>query len=638
MRIRKLELRNFMTFDEVLLEHIPDTVVLVSPNGLGKTAVLNAVTAAHELVRPYHREDYPAMTRWQDHMHPVWPEYLPSPVKRGATEATIAIEIEPNETERKFLAREGITDQEQQIGHARFVIQKERFITDTKADSAIKALFLYHSPLDGVGFVDHIDPIRFYSRRELGNFAAELSDSHTQQCFTADFHRPWTEHQKFESVKSFLADSQLSDFSLLQAEGKNVDSLELFREVFDFFFAPKYFVGYQHNEVVVQTPFGAHDIDSLSDGEKEVLHIMAHLYRFRELGNILLWDTPELHLNATLESRLYRAMHRIAPNNQYWIATHSLEFINCVPLDELFVIRLEGNNAVIEQPSEPERQSRVQIYQELGAQVGLQLVSSKVVFVEGKESHSDKRVLERLLQGAIPNVTFVAGHDCDRVLAVGTRANELLKQSVTNGDFLAIVDRDYRTDDEVRDLPQQYDDRLFIWKVHEIENLLLDPEIVYATLELLDEAGDLADADETRSALHEAAQELTDWIAADWVAWEIERKFALPGRFISRDSPVRSLTHYVERFRNRVEALGDEQELKERIEEKRHEIQRMLGTRDSWLHRLPGKQILEKFLDRRPRLNSKQYISAAEGVVDQVQIRIPEIERLKTVLAANPED
>ena len=43
MRVSRLELTNFRTFSHLVLEDIPEMVVLVSPNGLGKSSILEAI-------------------------------------------------------------------------------------------------------------------------------------------------------------------------------------------------------------------------------------------------------------------------------------------------------------------------------------------------------------------------------------------------------------------------------------------------------------------------------------------------------------------------------------------------------------------------------------------------------------------
>ena len=82
MRIRRLELTNFRTFSHVVFEDIPDTVLLVSPNGLGKSSVLEAIAGAKDLVIPYHQDNYQFTQSWQQRSVPVWPEHLPDPMKK----------------------------------------------------------------------------------------------------------------------------------------------------------------------------------------------------------------------------------------------------------------------------------------------------------------------------------------------------------------------------------------------------------------------------------------------------------------------------------------------------------------------------------------------------------------------------
>src|SRR5262249_40097697 len=66
-----------------------------------------------------------------------------------------------------------------------------------------------------------------------------------------------------------------------------------------------------------------------------------------------------------------------------------------VPTESLFVLRTTSDGVCLERPRDASRRTRVGIYRGLGASVGLQLVSSVVVFVEGEEADSDKRVLDR---------------------------------------------------------------------------------------------------------------------------------------------------------------------------------------------------------------------------------------------------
>lgn len=637
MRISRLELKNFRTFSHLVLEDIPDLVVLVSPNGRGKSSILEAIAGIHELVRPYHQDSYPFRSSWQQRSVAVWPDHLSPPVKRGEHRTELFLEAEATGKEEDYLKSVEVAET---TGKAHFVIEDGRYVTAEQSDNTIKRLFQYHNPSEGIGFIDYIRPIRFYPKRELGDFAADLRDESTRRVFS-EFHQPCHEHNKFMAFKSFVVGAQLDDLSYLQETNQRRDSLEIFREVFNHLFAPKEFVGYRSQsggrpQVVVASPYGEHDTDHLSDGEKEMLNVMAHLYRFRHLRNIILWDTPELHLNAALESRLYTALRKIAPNNQYWIATHSLEFIDTVPLDGIFVIQHDGTSAKIERASSAERRTRIAMYQDMGAKVGLQLVSSIIVFVEGKKNQSDKRILDLLVAESVPGVNFVASASCENVLAAGTRANGLLEEVCCNGDFLAIVDRDYRDDEEVELLEKQYKGRVFIWKVHEIENLFLNEEIIFNTLRWHDGLSlveHIKTPGDIREMLLTAVKDRREWIASDWLAWELDRTFRSPSRRIRGENPKASLLQYVSRLHSHIQSVVDPDQFEDMFEKKLSEVDRLIDS-GQWVERLPGKQILQKFLEpfSAVMINRDSFVRTATTTVREMSIEIPELKRLKAVI------
>jgi hypothetical protein len=445
---------------------------------------------------------------------PTWPSHLRKPVRFGTSQASISIQVEPNDSERAFLKKTGI---DEEIGEAEFVIEDGRYLKESSVNQAIRKLFEFHAPTVGVGFLDYISPVRFYPNQGVGDINAAGSDSQLRS-IVSSFHRGYGDTSKFQTLKTFIVASIVNDATEFRETGVQVDSLREFREIFDTFFSPKRFIGPKKNpdtgqfEVLVETPFGLHDIDYLSDGEKEVLNIIGYLFQFRNLENIFLWDTPESHLNAALESRLYQAVRKVAPHNQLWLSTHGLELIGSIPPDSLF----------------------------LGASVGLQLVSSLVVFVEGKQADSDKRILDRLIGESIRSASFVAGGDCDAILAVGSRANMLLESAVTNGDFLVIVDRDYRGDEELERIEKQYQGRVFVWRVHEIENLFIQPEIMFETLRFHDQLGTFKTKEEILEGLRRVAKELRDWIAADWVRWDIHQAIKRPSGYIGFEKPLES--------------------------------------------------------------------------------------------------
>jgi hypothetical protein len=563
----------------------------------------------------------------------MWPPHLRSPVRFGSAQATLILEVQPNEREQSFLKAAGVTET---VGKAEFIIESERFIKRSTMNTAIRSLFEFHSPTRGVGFLDYIGPIRYYPQQGVGDINAAGSDPQLRS-IVSSYHRGWGDQSKFNTLKTFIVASIVNDATVYRETGIHVDSMREFRETFDNFFSPKRFIGPKKNsltgnfEVLVDTPFGAHDIDLLSDGEKEVLNIIGYMFQFRELESIFLWDTPESHLNAALESRLYQALRRIAPRNQLWLSTHGLELIGSLPSESLFVLRPNKGEVLVDRPNDTGTKARLSIFRDLGASVGLQLVSSLVVFIEGKQSDSDKRILDRLVGESIRSVSFVAGGDCDGILALGSRANALLEEACPNGNFLAIVDRDYRDDAEMDRIEKQYRRRVFVWRAHEIENLFIDPNIVFLTLKFADELGQFKSVEEIFESLRTVAREMRGWIAADWVRWEIHQRLKRPSGQIAADKPLESLRAYGNRVQEEAKRLADSVDLDGQFKIKLDGIDRLLKT-DKWIRLLPGKQLLASFLSRHTRLSSQDYIRLAVSIVLKESIRIEEIDRLKTIL------
>ena len=103
MRISRLELRNFRTFRHAVFEDIPDTVLLVGPNGRGKSSILEAVAGAKEMVSPYQQDGYQLQVQWQSRYVPKWPMHLPDPVKISQRKAEIKLSVEATGTDCDFL-------------------------------------------------------------------------------------------------------------------------------------------------------------------------------------------------------------------------------------------------------------------------------------------------------------------------------------------------------------------------------------------------------------------------------------------------------------------------------------------------------------------------------------------------------
>ena len=79
--------------------------------------------------------------------------------------------------------------------------------------------------------------------------------------------------------------------------------------------------------------------DSLSSGQKEIISTLFLIWEYtRDCPSIVLIDEPELHLNRSWHDDFIRELGKLAPQNQYIIATHSGRIAESVHQDRLRLI------------------------------------------------------------------------------------------------------------------------------------------------------------------------------------------------------------------------------------------------------------------------------------------------------------
>jgi hypothetical protein len=151
----------------------------------------------------------------------------------------------------------------------------------------------------------------------------------------------------------------------------------------------------------------------------------------------------------------------------------------------------------------------------------------------------------------------------------------------------------------------------------------------------LDHIGDSSSPASLEFELKQVAIGLTDWIAADWVAWEFDKAFQPPSRRIGGDDPKGSLQKYAAALKERIAEATDVRNVEQRFEMKREAIKGIIQD-GSWLVRLPGKQLLRKFLERFPTLRPDDYLRAAASLVRERALNVDEFVRLRDTLLQLP--
>lgn len=88
---------------------------------------------------------------------------------------------------------------------------------------------------------------------------------------------------------------------------------------------------------------GSFSFDALSSGQKEMISTLFLIWQHtRNQPSLVLIDEPELHLNAEWQTKFIRLLFKLAPWNQYILATHSEYVFRSVQEDRRLLIGPQG--------------------------------------------------------------------------------------------------------------------------------------------------------------------------------------------------------------------------------------------------------------------------------------------------------
>ena len=245
--------------------------------------------------------------------------------------------------------------------------------------------------------------------------------------------------------------------------------------------------------------FGKGTVDSyhyknLSGGEKAAFDLVLdiHIKKGYFENAIYCIDEIESHLHTKVQGALLKELVRIVPDpSQLWVTTHSLGVLRAAQEMEadspgtICLINFDGVDLDVSSEIGPSRIDRVAWEKMLS--ITLDDLSDRVapefiVVCEGsslgnRRKDFDADVYERVLGTQEPRIVFVAGGNSMQVAETGSSLRGLLERVLPNTKVVALVDRDDKSDDEV----DQYDG--IILTRRNIESYLLADDVIEALLQ-----------------------------------------------------------------------------------------------------------------------------------------------------------
>ncbi|HEV3165593.1 MAG TPA: AAA family ATPase [Isosphaeraceae bacterium] len=206
MKIAKLELKDYKCFERFVLDDLGSRVVLVGPNGCGKSSVLEAVSVLKEFSATYHQNEsfyYRHIPLWDVH-RAGWPADIPSPVRSDCASAVISASFEFDDTERAITGTDS----------AIVSVQIERLTgmaTTTGLTEGVRKLFRHFDPNSGIGVIDYISPHRTFPIQRLTSVTSQILGLEQQRNERIEFQKANYDYQKFRNIKQYILSQELED-------------------------------------------------------------------------------------------------------------------------------------------------------------------------------------------------------------------------------------------------------------------------------------------------------------------------------------------------------------------------------------------------------------------------------------------
>ena len=231
---------------------------------------------------------------------------------------------------------------------------------------------------------------------------------------------------------------------------------------------------------------------NLSAGEKSafdlILDLIVNSHSFPK--TIYCIDEPEAHMHTHLQSQLLKELYNLIPNDsQLWISTHSLGMLRCAQaLEEenpgtVVFLDFDGNDFDTTVTIEPTLINKTVLrrFMQLALDDFSDFIAPQhIVFCEGNphgyaNSSFDARVYSRVFGEHHPDVAFVSAGSCSEVENRDNQVVNLIMELLKGSFISKIVDRDDLSDEEVNQLSAK---GIKVLGRRHIECYLFDDEII----------------------------------------------------------------------------------------------------------------------------------------------------------------
>lgn len=463
MKIKKVELNDFKRFSHLIVEDIPKTaklVVLVGPNGSGKTSFMEAMNHYYKYAGYSDIGDYHYLSK-TGHVSEL--EY-----NNWYNQAAKLVNIDFHDIELS----KTIGSDANVKGHFYF-----RSAYRNEPDFEIRSMQKLHDPTQSIrlkSLIENDQTVSQNYQRLIANTISGIFNVENNTKSVAALREELTGKIRI-AIEHVFDDLKFSSLGEPLQNG-------------NFYFTKGTTKDFNYR--------------NLSAGEKSAFDLILDLVVQSKYypDAIYCIDEPEAHMHTKLQGKVLRELYMLIPgHSQLWLSTHSIGM-----LQEAEEIEKERPGTVafldfgdrdfdtdqVIRPAKIGRAVLNKFYELAFGDFAKLILPRTIVFCEGNPNGTirkdfDKTVYTNIFGDTHPEAHFISGGSCNDIENIERTHGEIITTLLKNTKITKVVDRDDRSPQEIRDLAEK---GITVLKERNIESYLLCDEVIKKLCESVEKA------------------------------------------------------------------------------------------------------------------------------------------------------
>ena len=452
MKIKKVELKSFKRFTHLIVEDLPETtkmVVLVGPNGSGKTSFLEALNHYYKYLGFSDIGDYHYLSKKGDveeALYDKWYTFARQMVDIVFFDADFPKQTGQNPIKGHFYFRSAYRNEPD------FQIDSMQRQTDPTTIIRLSTL------------IQNDQTVSNNYQRLISNTVSEVFNTDNDQ-------------KPVEELRNELI-GRIRDAMSRVFEDLSFSSLGNPLTNGNFYFTKGNTKDFQYR--------------NLSAGEKATFDLILDMVVQSKYYSDAIYciDEPETHMHTRLQGKVLRELYQLTPgNSQLWLSTHSIGMLqeaedieNEMPGTVAF-LDFGGRDFDLDQIIRPSKIGKAvmdKFYELAFGDFAKLMLPKTIVFCEGdsnggKRKDFDKKVYATIFDDTHPEAFFISGGACNDIIDIEKKHGEIINTLLQNAKVIKVIDRDDRSEQEVEELTQK---GIVVLSGRNIESYMLDDTVI----------------------------------------------------------------------------------------------------------------------------------------------------------------